>query len=278
MAMGSLGRLAAGVGFSLMALGGRAAAQGAGADPWSRVPALPASCYKDDDLEARINAAATSNDADWTRQNDVNSRIKAKLDAIDPGEKMQRIQAYMMRNPQDAMRAMQAMQAQGAGATSAIVGGQDELARLEQELNADTANFRAAAARVRDPIQSEIDELVRTKGKVTDEAGGISLPAADLPRYRALNARLNSDYERMCGAWWGPNGTFPGWLRRFKEYQVRSVVAAGDTAVAGTISMMTMLGVPSAGYRSTAALGAVHDYLYKMNVIYQRRLWRVKTD
>ena len=130
MTMGSLGRLAAGVGFSLVALSGRVAAQGATADPWSRVPALPTSCYNDDDFESRMNAAATINNAEWMRQTDVNNRVKAKLDSIDMGERMQRMQAFMVQNPQQAMQAMQAMQAVAQNASTGVLASQGDNEQL----------------------------------------------------------------------------------------------------------------------------------------------------
>jgi hypothetical protein len=76
MMMGTLGRLAAGLGFSLLALSGAAHAQGAApADPWSQVPPLPTTYYRDFDFEGRLVAAEQRNNAALTRQADLNTSI-----------------------------------------------------------------------------------------------------------------------------------------------------------------------------------------------------------
>ena len=276
MTRSTFGRLAAGLGLCVVGLSGRVAAQSTVADPWSGVPALPTSCFRGDDFETTVNAAADRNNAEWTRQADLNARIKARFDSIDPGERMQRLQAYMMKNPQKAMEAMQAMQATGASVTADVTGSQGVVAQLERELTADTANFRVAVARVRDPIHRAIDDLVKAKGQACGEGECLALPAADIPRYLALQSQLNTDYEKMCGAWWGPTGTFPTWIRRYKEYLLSGVVAPAQKAVEGTLSVMEMMGVPSAGYGSTGPYDAIRDYLDKVGHIYFQRPYRVE--
>ena len=71
------------------------AAQSA-ADPWSRVPAFPTTCYSSDDYSDKLTKAMEALDADIARQAAINAEIKAKFDALDINEKMQRMQAFMM--------------------------------------------------------------------------------------------------------------------------------------------------------------------------------------
>ena len=64
MTMGTLGRLAAGLGLSLLVSSGVARAQGAApADPWTQVPPLPTTYYRDFDFEGRLVAAEQRNNA-----------------------------------------------------------------------------------------------------------------------------------------------------------------------------------------------------------------------
>jgi hypothetical protein len=173
---------------------------------------------------------------------------------------------------------MQAMQAMGASTAAEAATTQADLQVLEQQFTADTTRYRAAVRGVRDPIQRQIDVLVKTKGTVADEAGGIALPAADIPRYRALMAQLDTDYERICGAWWGPTGTFPKWLGRYKDYVLRYVVGPAQKADDGILQVLQMLGLPSTGYRSTANLMGVRDYVQKVPEVYWLRAARVVVE
>ena len=278
MTMGTLGRLAAGLGFSLLASCSVVAAQGASpADPWSQVPALPTTYYRDFDFETRINTAEQRNNAELTRQGDVNTSIKARFDTMDQGEKMQRMQEFMMKNPQQAMQVMQAMQAGAGAVTAPVTASQGDLERLERELATLTADFQAAVKRVRDPVQRSIDELVKAKGKACGEGDCVSLPAADVPRYKALYGQLNTDYENICGAWWGPSGSFPKWLGNYKQYLLNDVVAPAVKADSLVLQQMAMMGVPGTGFRSTAPLSAVSTYLAKLNQVYALRPHRIET-
>jgi hypothetical protein len=196
---------------------------------------------------------------------------------MDQGVKMQRMQEFMMKNPQQAMQVMQAMQSQAGALTAPVTASQGDLERLERELATLTANFQAAVKGARDPVQRSIDALVRAKGQACGEGDCVALPAADVPRYKALYAQLNTDYERLCGTWWGPTGSFPKWLGSYKQYLVTDVVAPGVKADSLVLQQMGMLGVPTTGFRSTAPIGAVSDYLRKMNQVYALRPHRIET-
>ena len=79
------------------------------ADPWSRVPAFPTSCYSNDDFGDKLTKALDAITVDLARQTKINEDIKAKFDAMDMSEKARRMQAFMMKDPQQAMKYMQAM-------------------------------------------------------------------------------------------------------------------------------------------------------------------------
>jgi len=277
MTMGTLGRLSTALALSLLALPGVALAQGASADPWSQVPALPTTYYRDFDFETRVNAAQQRNNAELTRQADLNTSIKARFDTMDQGEKMQRMQEFMMKNPQQAMQVMQAMQAGAGAVTAPVTASQGDLERLERELATLTTDFQAAVKGARDPVQRAIDELVKTKGKACGEGDCVSLPAADVPRYKALYGQLNTDYERICGAWWGPSGSFTRWLGNYKQYLLNDVVAPGVKADSLVLQQMAMMGVPGTGFRSTAPISAVSNYLGRLNQVYALRPHRIET-
>ena len=114
----------------------------AAAGPWAKVPALPTTCFQSiatnqpDPFYARLEAAKTAIAADIDRQQAINAKIEEDFNNIDPMEKAQRMQQWMMSNPQEAMAFMQAAQAAPAQASQ-------ELESLEQQRQSREAEWNA---------------------------------------------------------------------------------------------------------------------------------------
>ena len=64
------------MGLSVLAWSAPLAAQSA-ADPWSRVPAFPTTCYSNDTFFDTVDKAIEALDADLARQTAINADIKA---------------------------------------------------------------------------------------------------------------------------------------------------------------------------------------------------------
>ena len=99
---------------SAQARQGGPTAQGRGAGPpdhWSFVPPLATSCFADDEFLEKVDAARTAIDAETERQRKINAAAKERFDNMDMAEKAQRMQAFMMKDPQAAMKMMQGEQA-----------------------------------------------------------------------------------------------------------------------------------------------------------------------
>ena len=242
-----------------------AAAQAPAADPWTRVPAFPKSCYAGaDDVTSRLASAVEAIGVEKGLQQELNSALSARLGAMDPMEQAQRTQAYMMKNPTEAMQVMQAVQTAGteANAVRGASGG-DYLKGTEfEELE---TNFRTALARALDPTHVLIAELKRTKSQESAHGFTYSFPvAADETRFLALVSQLNADYERLCATWLVARGTIPAWMRNHRTYLADEVIPGlegADRAAAGQIRIV--LGTQNGEYRSMAALDVVEDYLRK---------------
>jgi hypothetical protein len=108
------------LGVALLGCAGAASAQAAAGDPWARVPALPKSYFSDDDFVDRIEKEYAAINADIDEQAKLNAAIKKSFDEMDMTQKMQRMQAYMAKNPQEAMKTMQAMQASANTTTEGV--------------------------------------------------------------------------------------------------------------------------------------------------------------
>jgi uncharacterized membrane protein len=240
-------------------------------DPWKRVPA-PTSCFVDDGYEAKLHQAREEIAADMEKQEALNATLKEKFDAMDMREKMSRIQAYMMKDPQAAMKMMQAQQADAASMTSGITSAAADEGALRKELETHTANFNSAADALARPFQAQRSEWIKAKAKSTMEgASFVFVSQADLDKYLALFAEENATYEKMCGPFFGANGTFPAWLSAYRTKVTEKMIDAGVKQDATIATQMAIMDTPTGGYRSTAPLKGVRDYLHEVIQVYALR-------
>lgn len=244
----------------------------ASTDPWKRVPAAPTSCYVDDGYEAKLLLAREEIATEMAKQTEMNAKLKEKFAALDGQEKVQRIQAYMMKDPQAAMEMMQAQQADAASMTSGITSANADEGALRKELETHKARFNSAADAVAESFRSQRTQLVNTKAKATGEGGGFEFAsAADRARYLSLFDQENAEYEKLCSTYFGANGTFPAWLNAYRTKVIEKVIDAGTKQDAAVALQMAIMDTPTGGYRSTATLSGVRDYLHEVIQVYTLR-------
>jgi hypothetical protein len=247
------------LGVSVWLSSGALVAQAPPADPWTLVPPFPTTCFRSEDFSAPADEATSALNAAIERQSTINANIEKEYHEMDMGEMAQRMQAFMLKDPQRAMEMMQAMNATSASVTDKVQQAQAVAPRLEQELKDHAAKFQAAVNSARNPIQAQIDKLVETKNV---SASGLSIEfatAADEAQYLGLMNRLNADYEKICTIWWGANGPFQSWLRNFKTHMIENVITPADQIDAVKAVQFAILETPSAGYRSTEAMEGVRE-------------------
>lgn len=248
-----------------------AAAQTVTQGPWTRVPAAPASYFSDDDFIGRVDNEYAAIVADIDKQAKLNAAIKKSFDEMDMTQKMQRMQAYMTKNPQEAMKAMQAMQAAANTTTTGIVSADSNNTRLQQELTAHKTDFNASVERALKPIQARQEEMIKTRTRPAGEAGWEFKSAADLAQFAALVQQENAEYEKVCASFFGPKGTLTAWLASYKDSVAKNMISAGETADSTIVAQLAIMDTPTGGYRSTAGLEGVRDYLGKLREVYSLR-------
>ena len=248
-----------------------AAAQTVTQDPWTRVPAAPASYFSDDDFIGRVDNEYAAIVADIDKQAKLNAAIKKSFDEMDMTQKMQRMQAYMTKNPQEAMKAMQAMQAAANTTTTGVVSADSNNTRLQQELTAHKTNFNASVDRTLKPIQARQEEMIKTRTRPAGEAGWEFKSAADLAQFAALVQQENAEYEKVCASFFDPKGTLTAWLASYKDSVAKKMISAGETADSTIVAQLAIMDTPTGGYRSTAGLEGVRDYLGKLREVYSLR-------
>jgi hypothetical protein len=211
------------------------------AGPWAKVPALPTSCFQraaanqPDPFYARLEAAKTAVAADIEKQSAINRKIEEEFNNIDPMEKAQRMQQWMMSNPQEAMAYMQAAQAAPAEARRKVLAG--KLGYKYSSAPKDLVNpFMGFAA---DP----------------------STPRVDWNEAESISSALDQKYKALCPQWWRANGKFHAYMKLQKNWFVRERIPYLEKFDAPKLQNYAMMSTPAATYRSNATLTAVHEYL-----------------
>jgi hypothetical protein len=253
----------------LLACTGAAAAQTATHDPWSRVPAMPTSYYSDDNFVDQVSQQYDSVNSDIDKQAELNAKIKQSFDQMDVTQKMQRMQAYMMKNPQEAMKTMQAMQAAASTTTGGTTAANNM--KLLQELAVHKTNFNETLDKALKPLQARQEEIIKTRTQPSGEAGWEFKTAADAAQYTALVQQENTEYEKLCASFFGPKGAFTTWLASYKENVAKNMISAGEANDSAIVTQLAIMDTPTAGYRSTAGLEGVRDYLGKLRDVYSLR-------
>jgi hypothetical protein len=150
-------------------------------------------------------------------------------------EKAQRMQQWMMSNPQEAMAYMQAAQAAPAEARRKVLAG--KLGYKYSSAPKDLVNpFMGFAA---DP----------------------STPRVDWNEAESISSALDQKYKALCPQWWGANGKFHAYMKLQKNWFVRERIPYLEKFDAPKLQNYAMMSTPAATYRSNATLTAVHEYL-----------------
>ena len=180
------------------------------------------------------------------------------------------MQAFMMKDPQQAMKYMQAMQGAGNTANAAVAASVADSAKIDRDLKDHTTNLQAAIAKTLDPTRAAIKQLVDAKALPTHESI-IFAAAADTARFEALQEQLNTDYEKLCVPWWGAAGAFQVWMRSYKTYLVNDIITPDEAVTGAVVLQMAIMDTPTGGYRSTVLLENVRKYMVKAREVYNLR-------
>jgi len=262
------------LGLWLMSGSSSLSAQASGTDAWSRVPAVPSTCYWTDGANEKLTKAKEAVNTEIGRQQEINTGIQQRVNQVDPMVKQQRMQSFLMKNPQQAQQVIMAWNASGSD-IQGTMGGQDY--RKDAEFKELVDQFKAAIDVALAPTQASIAKLWDTKSKQAE--GGRYLPdPADQAKYKSLVGQLNTEYEKVCGAWFGSTGKFTGWFRNHKAYLSTEVIPKEEKLDKSREEMNTlMLDAKPEGYRSTAAMEEVLDYVTKLETAYYAR-WNNKLE
>ena len=237
-------------------------------DHWRLVPTPPTSCFDGDGFSDRVNAARTAMDVEIEKQQKINEAAKERFDAMDMMEKARRMQAFMMKDPQAAMKMMQAEQAGGTAITTAIAEAGESAPRLDAELERLQGAFRAATEQAVKPIVARQKQLVDAK---TTPFGEAAIPmftsAADHAQYVQLIAEENAAFERACAPFFGANGSFHKWASSYRTEVAEKLIGDGS-GDAIMIMQMQAMDLPGGNYRSTNTLKQASNFASRLGAVW----------
>jgi len=242
------------------------------ADPWRRVPAATTSCFSDDGLSRRLHEIGLSVQDDLRKQRELNNELTAKFQKMDMMEISQRMQAYMAKNPQEAMKMMQAQQQAASGMRTGATNAEADNTRLMAQRDELKAAFDKATADATRPVDARIKEYVDSKTVLAGEIGrGFPTKAAH-DGYVALLAQRDAAYEKACAPFFGAGGSYHTWLNEYKTKVAEPMAAVQDAQDAIVAQQMVIMQTPAGpGFRPLGPFMSAGDYLREAEAVYSVR-------
>jgi hypothetical protein len=246
-------------------------AQATATDPWTKVPAAPTTYFRDLDFSRRLGDLAVELQDLRRQQEEINTSITMEYQKLGPMDIVNRMNAFMMKDPQKAMKMMEAQQATATQLNPASIDAakRERNAEFEQLRAAFKAEMEAAAK----PYQAEREEIKKT-GTVLVLAGAdwaFKTKAAETA-YNEQIDKENADISARSAAWFGPSGKFTAWLASYRS-TVIDPMAKGEEGIDGLqVAQFAMMETPAGAFRSTAQIKAAQNYLDEMRRVYDVRI------
>jgi len=241
-------------------------------DPWASLPPMPGGCYSGQDgFAVSLETSLEQLDQQIDAQEAANSEIKDQAFAAGEGGETdmmamaQRMQQYMLDDPEKAMQMMQNLQA------ASTTGTDDTLASIEREkefapaLDKHLADYEAAFRSMYDSFDAKFAGLPTGEG----EAGTFYLPEArgDL---RRISGEANAEYKALCAKWF-QSGPLLGWLEEYRGYLMDDRVPMHEERDNLVREQYEFQRVDVSNYHSTAVMEAARDYGKYLGRIFAKR-------
>lgn len=252
-------------------------AQPASANPWTRVPAAPTSCYSgQDQYYEKASELYYAIEQDIYRQEEINQQVKERSQSIDPFEKMALMQQMMMDDPQKYAEMLRGNNESGQEIYDQTMANSAAKTAMKNELNTLHGRYKSATDKALAPAEAKFDALVKkveAGGGSFSDGEGFDVPEWAMAEWRAILEEKNLAYTgTVCPQWFGPTGQYTAWLKRYKDHLVQKEIPLAEQGEALAASQYEMFGTPTASYKSTAKLVAVKDYvLHAHRDIFQKR-------
>lgn len=261
---------------ALLTLGSAVAAPQGTRPEWKLVPTLSAGAwYRDDGFEGKAQEAEQAAIAAKDQQDALNTKIREQFDKMDMMEKAQRMQTWMMRNPQAASK-MLAASADADGAVAAAEELKATAERLTRQLESNKKAFDTAVDEALKPVLAKEAAFIKAKAIVVGEAQEyVFTNDADYAGYVGIVNEHNAAYEKASAAFYGINGVMHKWLQERAEMTEKSL-AHIERGSAMQVQQFAIMDTPSGGYRSSSGYDVVREYLRNLSQVASQRRWKAK--
>lgn len=254
------------------------------AGPWAKVPALPTACYSTQDQWSEQNTAAFDavQQAHYA-QDEINNGIKQAAtdkNEEDPMAVVARMQQEMMDDPANALKNMQARNEKAQRAQAEAPALLEREQQIEAESKTLMKQFGAALENAKGPGNARLAAL-KKKYRVSEEGISVFLWLRDgetgepdwvRPEAHAIIRQWDEAYAATCPAWWGANGHFHAYMKRYKDFLIQERIPFekeyGDKA---ELEHHKAMGVASTGWRTTTDYDAAEDYMTMARSLFDQR-------
>ena len=244
------------------------------AGAWAKVPALPTACYSGTDGFAdKVEAARTALAEDVERQKAVNAQIAEQFNSIDPMEQAQRMQQWMMNNPQEAARVLGAQQQMGAQAQADSPQLTADQLKFTSERADLKAKYAAALKQAQAPANAGLDALDKRLSAAGCGFGDTecALPAGALEERDTLLRQRDAAYEANCATYWSATGPMQEYAKRYRTWMAEKWIANSQQADDAVRLQYAIMDTPGAAWASTIPQENVSRYLQEIGQLYAIR-------
>jgi hypothetical protein len=259
-----------------------AAPPAAPASPWAKVPALPTACYSSQDKWQEQNTAAfDALQQEHYEQNNINDAIRQNATdtfGADPMAVAERMQQAMMEDPENAQKIMEQMMQQSQQAQAEAPARHAKEQQFDDESKALMKQYEAALEKASAAGNARLQALT-AKYKPMEGTGDLWLrygdpgePAWVRPEAHAIMSDWDKAYAATCTQWWGANGQFHAFMKRYRDFLVQERVPYEQkTGDAATLRHYQQIGVSSEGWRTTTDFEAAEDYMKMALSLFEQR-------
>jgi len=244
--------------------------------PFAKIPAQPTTCYmpETETFYTKLEAAKEAVTADMQRQEGINNGIAERFQSIDPMEKAQLMQQWMMDNPQEAMAYMQGIQNVQTEDLPKVKADQAAEAKFRTDRDALTASYQAAMKKLNAPFDARMDDL--NKRSAADNGctwgmGECSPPAWALAEFAVLQKERDAAYAAACPGWWGATGQITAYFKRYKDWLTGTHVPYMVSLEVHRTNQYAIFNTPAASYRSLEPYQSAIEYMDALYPVYQMR-------
>jgi hypothetical protein len=253
-------------------------AQATASDLWRKVPAAPTTYLMDRDFSIKLQNLSAEIGDEQQKQLEINNDIEAKYGKMDMQEIMQKMQAYMAKDPQKAMKMMQAQANAASAIKSDIQSGDEAKTERNSEFEKLRAAFKAEMEGASKPYIAKREEIKKTGTVLLMEGASWAFKTkAAETAYNEQVDKENADISARSAAWFGPSGKFTAWLASYRATVLDPNARAEEANDEIKAAQMAIMETPTAAYRSTAQMKAVREYLEVMQKVYGLRIAKEPT-